>query len=319
MDIATNTRPQLNAAYARTFQSDRMTIGVVVPLERYANSPVPTMADHLARAKQAEELGFSALWLRDVPFNVPSFGDAGQTFDPFTYLGYLAAATREISLGVASVILPLRHPAHVAKAAASADVLSGGRVLLGVASGDRPEEYPALATDFANRAESFRDAVSYIRHMAENYPSFQNAHGAPSGMDLLPKPTGGQLPLLVTGSSRQAPEWIAQHSDGWITYPRSVPAQAQMIRNYRANTAAAGRADLPVVQSLYVDLVDDPDAAASPIHLGFRSGSKALLKYLNELEEIGMTHVALNLRFASETAERQLTALAKHILPTFAR
>ena len=81
---------------------------------------------------------FPPFWLRDVPFNVPSFGDAGQVFDPFVYLGYLAAGTKDIALGVSSIILPLRHPAHVAKAAASADQLSDGRLILGVASGDRP-------------------------------------------------------------------------------------------------------------------------------------------------------------------------------------
>ena len=91
--------------------------------------PTPTMADHVARVQLAERLGFRAVWLRDVPFNVDSFGDAGQMYDPFVYLGLLAGQTATIHLGVAS-ILPLRHPAHVAKAAASVDELSGGRLLL---------------------------------------------------------------------------------------------------------------------------------------------------------------------------------------------
>jgi alkanesulfonate monooxygenase SsuD/methylene tetrahydromethanopterin reductase-like flavin-dependent oxidoreductase (luciferase family) len=68
-----------------------------------------------------------------VPFNVPTFGDAGQADDPFVYLGLLAGKTEYIALGVASAVLPLCHPAHVAKAADSADVLSGGRLILGVA------------------------------------------------------------------------------------------------------------------------------------------------------------------------------------------
>ncbi|MEM9853878.1 MAG: LLM class oxidoreductase [Pseudomonadota bacterium] len=318
METKELTRPTLNAAYARTFQAGKLTLGLVVPIERYAASAVPTMADHTARAQQAEALGFAALWLRDVPFNVPSFGDAGQTFDPFTYLGYLAAATREIALGTASIILPLRHPAHVAKSAATADALSGGRVLLGVASGDRPEEYPAMAADFNDRAARFREAVAYIRGMAESYPSFSNHYGTPSAMDMLPKPVAGQLPLLVTGSSRQSPDWIAAQSDGWITYPRAVHAQASVVSAYRKATAACGRGALPVMQSLYVDLVSDPDASPSPIHLGFRSGSKALLAYLKELEQIGINHVALNLRFASQEAETQLHALAREILPHFA-
>ena len=112
----------INRAYASTFTPGRLSVGLVVPIENYDRSPVPQMQRHVERAQLAEELGFRALWLRDVIFNVPSFGDAGQTFDPFVYLGYLAAATERIALGVASIILPLRHPAHVARAAASARV-----------------------------------------------------------------------------------------------------------------------------------------------------------------------------------------------------
>jgi len=138
--------PELNRGYNSVFQQGRLSIGLVVPLDAHQNSPIPDMTLHVERAKLADELGFAALWLRDVPFNVPSFGDAGQMFDPFVYLGLLSGVTHDIALGVASIILPLRHPAHVAKAAASADQLSGGRLLLGVASGDRPEEYPALGS-----------------------------------------------------------------------------------------------------------------------------------------------------------------------------
>ena len=154
--------PAINRAYNTVFRPQRLSIGLVVPLENYSHSSVPAMERHLERVQLAEELGFSALWLRDVPFNVPSFGDAGQIFDPFVYLGLLAGHTQNIALGVASIILPLRHPAHVAKAASSADVLSGGRILLGVASGDRPQEYPALNKTFHDRGEKFRDSIDYI-------------------------------------------------------------------------------------------------------------------------------------------------------------
>jgi len=138
----------MNQAYNAVFRPGCLSIGLVAPIESYASSPVPTMTRHLERVRLAEELGFGAVWLRDVPFNVPSFGDAGQIYDPFVYLGLLAGQTSRIALGVASIILPLRHPAHVAKAAASIDMLSGGRLLLGVASGDRPEEYPAMNMSF---------------------------------------------------------------------------------------------------------------------------------------------------------------------------
>ena len=81
------------------------------------------MERFVERVQLTEECGLAAIWLRDVPFNVPSFGDAGQLYDPFVCLGLLAGATSRVALGVASIILPLRHPAHVAKAAASACLL----------------------------------------------------------------------------------------------------------------------------------------------------------------------------------------------------
>ncbi|MEP1208012.1 MAG: LLM class oxidoreductase [Rhizobiaceae bacterium] len=311
----------LNRAYNSVFHPGRLSLGLVVPLEAYPQGPVPTMADHLKRARLAEELGFTALWLRDVPFNVPTFGDAGQTYDPFVYLGYLAAQTSTIALGVASIILPLRHPAHVAKAAASADVLSDGRLLLGVASGDRPEEYPAMNMDYESRGERFRDSFDYIRQMGRDFPAFDTAQGQSHGtMDMLPKPTatGGRLPMLVTGGSRQHPDWVAEHSNGWITYPRDTVSQSQVIADYRARVYASGQPDKPVSQSLYVDLVDDKNARPQPIHLGFRSNIDYLRSYLLSLQEIGVNHVALNLRLNQAGTEQTMQAIADEILPLLA-
>jgi len=98
----------INAGYSALFKPGKLSIGLVVPIETYSNSTVPEMRRHIERIQWAESLGFAAVWLRDVPFNVPSFGDAGQVFDPFVYLGSLATQTNTIALGVASIILPLR-------------------------------------------------------------------------------------------------------------------------------------------------------------------------------------------------------------------
>ena len=308
----------INRAYNTVFRPNRLSLGLVVPLEAYTTAPVPTMTRHVERAQLAEALGFSAVWLRDVPFNVTSFGDAGQVFDPFVYLGLLAAQTERIALGVASIVLPLRHPAHVAKAAASVDVLSDGRLILGVASGDRPEEYPALNLPFEERGARFRDSFDYIRRIWESSPTFENSFGSPNGgMDLLPKPVSGKLPLLVTGGSQQDPDWVARNGEGWITYPRSIAAQAKVIGDWRARVKAAGGRAKPAVQSLYIDLADDPETLPEPIHLGFRQGSNPLRDYLKSLEEIGINHVALNLRFNRADIETTLKRLAEEILPDF--
>ncbi|MEM7014762.1 MAG: LLM class oxidoreductase, partial [Verrucomicrobiota bacterium] len=309
----------INRGYNSVFKADRMSIGLVVPLETYDRGPVPSMTRHLERVQLAEELGFSAVWLRDVPFKVPSFGDAGQLYDPFVYLGYLAGQTKRIALGVASIILPLRHPAHVAKAAASTDALSGGRLILGVASGDRPQEYPALNLPFEDRSERFRDSFDYIRRMSEDAPEFASEHyGSPGGgMDMLPKPVAGKLPLLITGGSQQDPDWLANHGDGWMIYPRNLPMQNQVIRDWRERIHAAGLPDKPVMQPLYIDLDDDPNASPYPIHLGYHLGVRRLASHLKSLRDIGLNHLALNLRFNKADIESTMKRLADDLPASF--
>jgi len=306
----------LNIGFNQTFLPNQLTLGVIAPLENYGMATLPTMQDTVENIQLAERLGFNAAWLRDVPFHVPSFGDAGHLFDPFVYLGLLAGQTERIALGVASLVLPLRHPAHIAKAMASVDVLSGGRILVGVASGDRPEEYPSMNQDFLNREQAFRDSFDYIHALAKSFPSIENDYGQLDGrVDMVPKPTAGKLPLLVTGSSRQSPEWLAANGEGWITYPRPIHIQAQIIDKWRGNIRALGGQDKPAVQSLYIDLIEDASAPPQPIHLGFRSGSAYLVEHLQALQSIGINHVALNLRFNQADIDSTLHRLAEEVLP----
>lgn len=308
----------INKAYNSVFKVGKLSIGLVVPLESYPVGSEPNMADDIARIQYAEQLGFSAVWLRDVPFNVPAFGDAGQIYDPFVYLGMLAGQTKRIALGVASIILPLRHPVHVAKAASSIDALSQGRLLLGVASGDRPEEYPALNMTHQDRGVRFRNSFEYIRRMAEAKPHFSNQYGELNGdIDMLPKPNGTHLPMLLTGSSQQDPDWLAQNGDGWMTYPRNISLQAKIVDDWRERIFAHGGSNKPAMQSLYIDLVDDPNMTPEPIHLGFRTGINYLRIYLKSLEEIGMNHVALNLRFNQANIPNTLERIASELLPDF--
>ena len=107
------------------------------------------------------------------------------------------------------------------------------------------------------------------------------------------------------------------NGEGWIIYPRSINAQEKIITNWRARVKESGGPAKPAVQSFYVDLVDDADAPAQPIHLGFRSGVNHLRDYLKSLEEIGVNHVALNLRFNRADIETTLKRLADEVLPGF--
>lgn len=313
-----DTFTHINQGYNQTFKANKLSLGLVVPLENYANSAVPNMQNQIERIQLADKLGFASVWLRDVPYNVPSFGDAGHIYDPFVYLGVLAAQTRNIALGVASIVLPLRHPAHVSKAAASVDVLSNGRLILGVASGDRPEEYPALNIPFEKRGDLFRESYEYIQNSWQTHAEFQNHYGNPGyGIDLLPKPKQGRLPMLITGSSQQNDEWLASHGDGWMLYPRDLILQKKIISSWRERTKQSGRNIQPAMQPLYIDLNKDADAKPKPIHLGFQLGVNTLVDYLETLEAVGINHVALNLRFNNLPVEETLELLAEKVLPRF--
>ena len=308
----------INKAYNSTFKPNKLSIGLVVPIENYLYNPVASMHEHIEMIKLVEELGFSAIWLRDIPFNVPSFGDAGQMYDPFVYLGLLSGVTSKIAIGVGSIILPLRHPANIAKSAASVDALSGGRLILGIASGDRPDEYPALNIDYLSRGEKFRDSFEYIRQVWEENPLFENEFGSLNGsLDMLPKPSAKKVPMLITGASQQSPQWLAQNGNGWITYPRNPELQGRIIETWREGAKNAGSINKPVSQSLYIDLDDDFKLSPQAIHLGYRLNTQHLIEHLNSLEKVGVNHVALNLRFNKKKKKTTLKLLAKKILPEF--
>ncbi len=277
------------------------------------------MQNHLERVELAEQLGYKAVWVRDVPMHVPSFGDAGQTYDPFTYLGFLAGRTTEITLGIASIALPLHHPLHLAKSAATLDQLTGGRFIMGVASGDRYEEYPGMNINYEKRGEAFRDAFHYIRHAQQSFPLIKkNTFGEMNGaMDILPKPYGKKIPLLITGHSQQNIAWIAEHGDGWMYYPRNLYMQEHNIKDWRALISSIQKMSKPFVQPLYVDLQEDDDFKPVGIHLGIRTGMHYLIEYVSQLQSIGVNHVAINLRFNANKIEETMEALAKRLLSQF--
>ncbi|MHC2109343.1 LLM class oxidoreductase [Methylobacterium sp. CM6246] len=308
--------PSVTPGFRRMFAPGRLTVGVFFPIEAFQRDQ-PTMRDQERLAIRAEELGYAALWTRDVPLRDPTFGDIGQVYDPWVWLGWIAAQTRAIALATGSIVLPLRHPLHTAKAAASVDRLSGGRFVMGAASGDRPIEFPAFGVPVQERDVLFRESFVVIRQVLEEaFPTLRSRFGEMLGtVDLVPKPIG-RLPILVTGSSRQSSEWIAEYADGWITYPRSLERQAELAARWRATTAAVAPGRFkPFTQSLYVDLHSDPDHPPQAIHLGFRSGRKALLGVLVALRAIGVHHVILNLKYGARSADDVLEEIGLEVLP----
>lgn len=304
--------------FARMFQPDRLTLGLMQPMTPLING-VPDMAGQLALAARADALGFAALWVRDVPLFDPEFNDAGQIYDPWVWLGQLAAVTRRISLSSAGIVLPLRHPLHTAKAAASVDAVSGGRFLLGAASGDRASEYPAFDRSHASRGEAYREYIEVIRRStSEDYPELSGTFGSLHNLDLLPKATGRHLPLLAVGSAQQSLQWIARHLDGWVTYFRPIEQQRPRIDTWnRTVQSITEGAFLPFTESMFIDLAEDPDTTPSPIFLGYRLGRHRLLEELTALAQAGVHHVAFNLRHSTRPVDEVLQELAEFVLPSF--
>ncbi|MFE7398979.1 LLM class flavin-dependent oxidoreductase [Streptomyces sp. NPDC057557] len=211
----------------------QLTLGLELPLDndwdparqhadREAGRPfgVPDLTGHtrLARlARLADRLGFAALWLRDVPLYDPvQFGDAGSVFETFTHLGHLAAVTDDVVLATGAIVLPLREPLLVAKAAATVDVLSGGRMLLGLASGDRPVKYPLFGRDFQQRGRAFREGVETLRAAWHGGPLElpRAGLGADRQLDALPKPVHrAGIPIAVAGSAQQTSPLLLEPGD----------------------------------------------------------------------------------------------------------
>ena len=296
-------------------QQGKLSLGLVFPIEAYQGS-VATMEGQEALAQQAEHSGFKALWFRDVPFNDSSFGDAGQIYDPWVYMAHIMNHTKTIALASGSIILPLRHPVHTAKSLQSLQVLSKGRIILGVASGDRPSEYPAFHQDISLKSELFRDNFFYLKTLLGSYPSYTSQfYGQLNGnIDLLPK-TDIKTPFLVTGHSGQSLDWIAAHAEGWLYYPRDFKTLQYSMQNWKMALADNNQPWKPYMQSLYIDLVEDDDFRPITIHLGIKTGSKYLLAHLKLLESYGVNHVIFNLKYGSRKAAEVLEDLGSKIVP----
>jgi luciferase-type oxidoreductase, BA3436 family len=301
----------------RAFRTGAMTIGLIAPLEGF-DGPVPTMSNHIELIQQAERAGFSTLWVRDVPLLDPSFGDTGQVFDTWTYLGYLAARTENIALGTASVVLPLRHPLDTAKAATSVDQLSDGRFLLGVATGDRAVEFPAYNIDYQTRGARFRDTLAYLRTATERrFPLISSSLGTMEGTDLLPKPLHGRLPIFVTGRSQQQIEWIADNADGWLFYTLPFEQQAFNVQRWRRLTKRDDGVFKPFAQATYLDLVENPQQRPRTIHQGISIGREPLLELLQHWQGIGIDQLMFNFKQSRRPVADVMAEMAEYVLPHF--
>src|SRR5690606_10294711 len=228
----------------------------------------------------------------------------------------LAGATRRIALGTAAIVLPLRRPLHVAKAALSLDRLSGGRSILGLGSGDRPAEFAAFGLDHESRRDTFRD------HWAVLHAALATAVGErepllalTGGYEIMDVPRS-EIPMVVVGSARQSLQWIAEHADAWATYHRIEARQQGRIRLWhQALDQKTPDARKPFIQSLQLDLLESPAAPAEPIELGMRTGRQALVDYLHRLKDLGVAHVLFNLADSNRPFQEVIRELGEDVPP----
>ncbi len=318
------TAPDLAAhpGFRRLYRPGHLTLGLILPLETHPGRPAPTMEGHVQTAQRAEALGFGALWMRDVPFHDRAYGDVAQVFEPMVYIGYLAAATKRIALGTTGIVLPTHEPMYLAKQATSLDQLSGGRMMLGLSSGDRQSDYPMLGINYDTRGERYRDAYGVLRTLTEQrFPSFRSARfgGSAGTLDLVPKPLYGRVPAIAVGTAQQSMAWIAEHMDGLVTGAVSPERLPQLAQEWTEHVAQSNPEQVfkPLGLGGYFDLSADPNEPFQRIRGGFRAGRNGLSAYLDQARAAGVSHVALNPKVSRQTYSEILDELAEFVLPQY--
>jgi probable F420-dependent oxidoreductase len=217
-----------------------MKIGVVFPQTEIGNDPA-AIRDY---AQTAEGLGFSHVLAYDHVLGANPQRPGGWS-GPYTYLtpfhevfvlfGYLAAVTQRLGLATGIIILPQRQTALVAKQAASLDVLSGGRLRLGVGLGWNEVEYTALNENFHNRGKRMDEQVELMRRLwTEPLVDFQGKWHTIPDAGLNPLPIQRPIPIWFGGNAEAALRRLARLGDGWIALHRRAaearPALAMLER-----------------------------------------------------------------------------------------
>jgi probable F420-dependent oxidoreductase len=198
-------------------------------------------------AIRAEAAGYASLWSFQ-RLLVPEGSGMDEVYrsvlDPMAALAYAAAVTSQIRLGVAVINLPFVSPAYLAKQAATLDILSGGRLGLGLGIGWMPEEFAVTGASMARRGARAAEYVAVLRELWSADPSEFSGefYQVPRG-SVLPKPVQpGGPPILLGGLARPALERAGRIADGWVTSSRTDLARiAEGVAVVRAAATEAGR------------------------------------------------------------------------------
>lgn len=279
-------------------------------------------------ARRAEELGYASLWSFQRVLN-PADGEIDPSYravhDPVLALAHVAGHTDRIRLGTATVCAPFTAPALLAKAMTSLDVLSGGRLTVGLGIGWMRQEYAAAGVPFERRGARMEEYLRCLEALwtqdpvefAGEFYAVPRAHTGPPPVQR-PHP-----PVLLGGMAAPALRRAGRLAQGWISSSRQDPSRiGGCVETVRAGAREAGR-DPEAVRILLrgvVDLLDDdPGEQRRPLQ-GTR---EQVLDDLAALRGQGVTEVFLDLNFSPRVVSRDVTvdaarAYAEQVLDAFA-
>jgi probable F420-dependent oxidoreductase len=236
-----------------------MKIGLVLPMEAPPEDPARSAPALLALAEHAEAVGLDSVWVCDHFFsNVPGEPREG-IHEAWTIVSALAVRTRRVGLGTLVMCASYRPPAMLAKMAATADAVSGGRVMLGLGAGWNEEEYRAFGYPFDRRVDRFEEVLRIVRPLVRGeHVTFAGRDHSVDDAVLLP--LDRPIPLLVAAEGPRMLRLTARHADAWNTGWYGVPDDRlrRQLEEMDAALDAEGRDPSTLRRTVGVN-VDDPD------------------------------------------------------------
>ena len=224
-----------------------MQLGAVFPQTEIGNDPA-AIRDF---AQAAEAMGFSRLEIFDHVASVDiahrsnwpgPYTEAHPFHEIFVLLGYLSACTRNLELVTTVLVLPQREAALVAKQAAEVDVLSGGRLVLGVGLGWNYVEYEILNRNFHDRGRRIEEQVAVMRALwTQQSVDFQGRWHHVTAAGLNPLPIQRPIPVWFGGQADPVLRRIARIGDGWFPSSSNDAALPEVFERLRSHTREAGR------------------------------------------------------------------------------
>jgi probable F420-dependent oxidoreductase len=268
----------------------------------------------LREARRAEELGYSTLLLRDHFVREP-FGDQ---LAPMVALTAAAAATSTLRVGTLVLDNDYRHPAVLAKEAATLDVLSGGRFELGIGAGWLREEYEQAGIPFdppGVRVDRLEESIQVIKRLLSGSPAkFQGSHYSLDGLESFPLPVQRQRPPILIGAGSKRMLGLAGREadvvnilpkalpDGTISEEISERSPETIARKIGWVREAAGDRFDEVELSAFTTVVIGPDAAALADRIAAERGWDGLGTRLLEMPSMLLGPVE---RIADQLQERR--------------